>query len=150
MSGVIPGSVPRTPAAPRYTGLRTFARLPHVELPRREINVAAIGVPFDTATSFRSGARFGPESIRSASMLLRPYHPDHAIDVFGALSAVDGGDIEITPGNARRSAEQIAGGCSRWSRRGSCRSCSAVITRSCSASFGPTGLASVGDGTRWR
>jgi agmatinase len=69
-----------------------------------------VGVPFDTATSFRSGARFGPEAIRSASMLLRPYHPVHAIDVFGTLSAVDGGDLDITPGNARRSAEQIAAG----------------------------------------
>ena len=75
---------------------------------QHDVDVAVIGVPFDTATSFRSGARFGPEAIRSASMLLRPYHPVHAIDVLGALSAVDGGDLEITPGNARSSAEQIA------------------------------------------
>ena len=66
-----------------------------------------IGIPFDTATSFRSGARFGPEAIRSASALLRPYHPALDVDVFGTLSLVDGGDIEITPGNALRSTEQI-------------------------------------------
>ena len=72
---------------PRFAGVRTFARLPHVELPRDDVDAAVIGVPFDTATSFRSGARFGPEAIRSASMLLRPYHPVLGVDVFGTLNA---------------------------------------------------------------
>lgn len=101
---------PDASSAPRYTGPRTFARLPHVQLPEEGVDVAVIGVPFDTATSFRSGARFGPEAIRSASALLRPYHPELDVDVFGTLSAVDGGDLEITPGNARRTAEQIDSG----------------------------------------
>ncbi len=93
--------------APRYTGPRTFARLPHVPLPHENVDAAVIGVPFDTATSFRTGARFGPEAIRSASALLRSYHPPLGIDVFGALSVIDGGDLEITPGNAQRTAQQI-------------------------------------------
>jgi agmatinase len=95
--------------APRYTGLRTFARCPHV----REVegvDVAAVGVPFDTATSFRAGARFGPEGIRSASALLRPYHPPLDVDVFAAQSVVDWGDLDVTPGNAERTMEQIATG----------------------------------------
>jgi agmatinase len=99
---------PDASQAPRYTGIRTFARLPHVPLPAPDVDAAVIGVPFDTATSFRSGARFGPEAVRSASSLLRPYHPPLDIDVFGTLSIVDGGDIGITPGNALRSTEQIA------------------------------------------
>src|SRR6201988_2304260 len=98
---------PDATVAPRYTGVRTFARLPHVTLPHAGVDAAVIGIPFDTATSFRSGARFGPEAIRSASALLRPYHPALDVDVFGTLSLVDGGDIEITPGNALRSTEQI-------------------------------------------
>ncbi len=77
-------------------------------LPHEGVDAAVIGIPFDTATSFRSGARFGPEAIRSASALLRPYHPALDVDVFGTLSLVDGGDIEITPGNALRTTEQIA------------------------------------------
>ena len=89
---------PDATVAPRYTGVRTFARLPHVELPRDDVDAAVIGVPFDTATSFRSGARFGPEAIRSASALLRPYHPVLDVDVFGTLSLVDGGDMDVTPG----------------------------------------------------
>jgi agmatinase len=98
---------PDATVAPRYTGVRTFARLPHVELPRDDVDAAVIGVPFDTATSFRSGARFGPEAIRAASMLLRPYHPALDVDVFATLSLVDGGDLNVTPGNALKTTEQI-------------------------------------------
>jgi agmatinase len=105
-----PYGPPDASAAPRYTGLRTFARLPHIPVPADAVDVAVIGVPFDTATSFRSGARFGPEAIRSASTLLRPYHPPLDVDVFEILSAVDGGDLAITPGNAEKTAGQIARG----------------------------------------
>ncbi|MGH2872693.1 MAG: agmatinase [Solirubrobacteraceae bacterium] len=98
---------PDASLAPRYTGPRTFARLPHVAVPEPGVDAAVIGIPFDTATSFRSGARFGPEAVRSASALLRPYHPALDVDVFETLSVVDGGDLQITPGNALRSTEQI-------------------------------------------
>ena len=101
---------PDASAAPRYTGVRTFARLPHVELPHADVDAAVIGVPFDTATSFRTGARFGPEAIRSASTLLRPYHPPLDVNVFRSISVVDGGDLAITPGNAVRTSEQIHAG----------------------------------------
>ena len=95
--------------APRYTGVRTFARCPQVR-EVADVDVAVVGIPFDTATSYRPGARFGPEAIRSASALLRPYHPALRVDVFAAQSIVDWGDLEITPGNAERSAGQIADG----------------------------------------
>ncbi|MGH2844236.1 MAG: arginase family protein, partial [Solirubrobacteraceae bacterium] len=68
-------TAPDASTTPRYTGLRTFGRLPHVPVPHEHVDAAVIGVPFDTATSFRTGARFGPEAIRSASALLRPYNP---------------------------------------------------------------------------
>jgi agmatinase len=95
-------------AAPRYSGVRTFARLPHVEPAAEGVDAAVLGAPFDTATSFRPGARFGPEAIRSASALLRPYHPALDVDVFNTLSVIDGGDPPVTPGNAARTAEQLA------------------------------------------
>jgi agmatinase len=89
--------------------VRTFARCPHI----REtdgVDVAVVGVPFDTATSYRAGARFGPEAIRAGSTLLRPYHPPLDVDVFASQSVVDWGDIEVTPGNAERTMDQIARG----------------------------------------
>jgi agmatinase len=102
------------PNQPRYSGVRTFANLPHVPLaaaPRDErVDAAVLGAPFDTATSFRPGARFGPEAIRSASALVRPYHPALDINVFETLRVVDGGDLPVTPGNAQRTAEQLDAG----------------------------------------
>jgi len=89
--------------------VRTFARCPHVTAPE-DVDVAVVGAPFDTATSRRPGARFGPEAIRSASIGLRPYHPPLDVDVFGSLSVVDWGDLDVTPGNAERTTAQIAAG----------------------------------------
>jgi agmatinase len=99
---------PDASGAPRYTGIRTFARCPHVPGDLEGVDVAVLGVPFDTATSMRPGARFGPAAIRDASLLLRPWHPVQRIDVFGSLSVVDRGDVAVTPGNAQRTAAQIA------------------------------------------
>jgi len=98
---------PDASEAPRYTGVRTFARCPQV-MELEEVDVAVVGVPFDTATSRRPGARFGPEAIRSASIGLRPYHPPLDVDVFARLSVVDRGDVAVTPGNAERTTAQIA------------------------------------------
>jgi agmatinase len=97
---------PDASRAPRYTGIRTFARCPHVRDPEG-VDVAVVGVPFDTATSYRSGARFGPEAIRAGSSLLRPWHTAHGLDVFAAQSVVDWGDVATTPGNAARTMDQI-------------------------------------------
>jgi agmatinase len=63
------------------------------------VDVAVLGLPFDTATSYRAGARFGPEAIRSASSLLRPYNPEQKVDIFAHVSAVDAGDLPIAPGD---------------------------------------------------
>jgi len=100
-------SPPDAGVAPRYTGIRTFARAPHVSSPA-EADIAVVGVPFDTATSMRPGARFGPAGIRDASLLLRPYNPVQDVNVFDAISIADLGDLETTPGNAERTAGQIA------------------------------------------
>ena len=67
---------------PRYAGPSTFARLPRVdEVPR--VDVAVLGVPFDSGVSYRPGARFGPGHIRASSKLLRPYNPALDVEPFG-------------------------------------------------------------------
>jgi agmatinase len=104
-------------AAPRYTGIRTFARCPYVE-DLEGVDIAVFGVPFDTGTSFRVGARFGPEAIRAGSTLLRPYNANLRIDAFAEQSVVDHGDLDITPGDTIRSLEQIAAGVERVVRAG--------------------------------
>jgi len=93
------------PEVPRYSGVRTFAGLPQARGPDG-LSAAVLGIPFDTATSYRAGARFGPEAIRSASALLRPYDP--ALEVDALSGAADCGDVPVTPGNAARTMEQVA------------------------------------------
>jgi len=99
-----PGAAP-----PRYSGVRTFARQPQAET-GAGADVAVIGAPFDLGTSFRPGARFGPEAIRSASALLRPYDPVAEVDVLGTLRVRDCGDVTAMPGDAERGVAQLADG----------------------------------------
>jgi agmatinase len=98
---------PAMNAAPRFTGIRTYSRAPYVTSPEG-VDLAVVGIPFDTATSMRPGARFGPAGIRDASLLLRPWHPAQQVDVFASLSLADLGDFATTPGNALKTTEQIA------------------------------------------
>jgi agmatinase len=84
-------------ASPRFTGVRTFARLPHVRT-TAEVDVAVVGLPFDTGATYKVGARFGPEAIRSASAMLRPYNAELDVQVFARLSVVDYGDAPVIPG----------------------------------------------------
>jgi agmatinase len=93
-------------AAPRFTGVRTFARLPHT-LTLEGVDCAVFGMPWDGGTSFRSGPRFGPESIRSASALLRPYNPAQSVQVFGKVSTVDRGDSGTVPGYIGETLDRI-------------------------------------------
>jgi agmatinase len=94
-------------AIPRISGIRTFARRPHG--PGLEgVDVAVVGVPFDSGASYRTGARFGPEAIRSASTLLREYDPALGIATLEALRIVDRGDVAITPGSSERAVAEIA------------------------------------------
>src|SRR6185312_15635705 len=65
---------------PRFAGPRTFMLLPHVR-DLDGVDVAVVGIPSDGAQVFRSGSRFGPEAIRSASVMLRNYNPILDVDV---------------------------------------------------------------------
>ena len=94
---------------PRFSGIRTFMRAPHTT-DLAGVDAAVYGIPFDTATSYRTGARFGPEAIRSASALLRPYNPALEVDVVETLSIVDYGDVPVSPGDTERTYGQVEQG----------------------------------------
>jgi agmatinase len=102
------GKAPGGGGAPALPGIRTYAGLPH----RKKVDgydVAIVGAPWDGGASHRPGGRFGPEAIRRASTTLEPYHPTHGIDVFEAQRALDWGDIEMIPGDATRSYDEVEG-----------------------------------------
>src|SRR4026209_1688381 len=92
--------------SPRFTGPSTFARLPHVRT-LDEVDVAIVGVPFDTGVTYRVGGRFGPNAVRAASVMLRPYNTNLDVSPFEILSCVDYGDVAIVPGYTERSYQAI-------------------------------------------
>ncbi|KAF9465958.1 hypothetical protein BDZ94DRAFT_1343518 [Collybia nuda] len=87
-----------------FSGITTFAKLPWVQCLTREehipIDIAFLGAPFDTGTSYRPGARFGPAGIRAGSRRLTLYGgynvPLEANPFRSGLRIVDCGDIPVT------------------------------------------------------
>jgi len=92
---------------PRFAGIRTFMRLPN-KTKLENADFAIVGVPFDNAASYRSGARYGPEAIRSASPLVRTYSYQHQINLFDYVSGIDYGDVAVIPGDIHETYRQIS------------------------------------------
>jgi agmatinase len=94
---------------PRYAGAGTFARLP-----RREdvdvCDVAVLGIPFDSGVTYRPGARFGPQAVRSGSRLLRAYHAALDVMPFEAQQVADAGDVACNPFDIVEAIAQIEAG----------------------------------------
>jgi len=95
--------------SPRFAGIKTFMRLPHVTT-TEGVDVAIVGVPFDTGASYRVGARFGPEAIRSVSALLRHHNEVLDVSIFDHCSVVDYGDLPVNPGYIEDSYKMIEDG----------------------------------------
>jgi agmatinase len=70
-------------------------------------DAAVVGIPFDTAASFRPGQRFGPSAVRDISVLLRPSNQFHGINAFERINVVDVGDVAAIPGNIQETYDRI-------------------------------------------
>ncbi len=94
---------------PRFAGASSFARLPEIDRVT-DYDVAVLGVPFDSGTSYRPGARFGPMAVRQASRHLRPgHHVELDCAPFSAIQVADAGDVPVTPFSIDDAMAQIAG-----------------------------------------
>ena len=82
--------------SPRFAQPATFMRLPY-QTDLHGVDVAMLGVPYDSGTSYRSGARLGPREIRAQSSLIRPYSYFQKISPFAELTIVDAGDVDAPP-----------------------------------------------------
>ncbi|KAL9106243.1 MAG: hypothetical protein Q9227_008711 [Pyrenula ochraceoflavens] len=87
-----------------YVGVSTFAHLQHVKClttPEEKFDIGIIGAPFDTAVSFRPGARFGPRALRAASarqLAFRAFNPRAGFNPYQNWAKIlDCGDIPISP-----------------------------------------------------
>jgi agmatinase len=77
-------------------GIPSFMRLP-VTRDLTGVDVALLGVPFDSGTSYRSGARFGPRKIREMSLLMWGYNSALNVRPTAELNIVDYGDVSVVP-----------------------------------------------------
>lgn len=69
-------------------------------------SVVLFGAPFDSTTSFRPGARFGPSAIRHESFGLETYSPYQDKDL-SDYSIFDGGDLELCFGSSEQALDDI-------------------------------------------
>jgi len=75
--------------------------------PSERGEVALVGVPFDGTSSYRPGARFGPNAIRDGSLSLETYNTYLDRDLEN-MDYVDLGDIEIEAEAVDRMIEQVS------------------------------------------
>ncbi len=69
-------------------------------------SVVLFGAPFDSTTSFRPGARFGPSAIRHESFGLETYSPYQDKDL-SDYNIFDGGDLELCFGSSEQALDDI-------------------------------------------
>ncbi|KFE35268.1 agmatinase [Thioclava atlantica] len=95
---------------PRFAGIPTFMRLPHVALddPRlAEVQVGLIGVPWDSGTTNRPGPRHGPRQMRDMSTMLRAEHGASQVRPFEAMACADLGDVAPNPADIQDAMARI-------------------------------------------
>ena len=95
---------------PRFAGVPTFMRLPHVTLMDarvKDVDIGVIGVPWDSGTTNRPGPRHGPRQLRDASTMIRAEHPVSGMRPFEAMNIADLGDVGPNPADIIDSMERI-------------------------------------------
>ena len=79
-----------------FMGIPSFMRLP-VTRELKDVDVAIMGVPFDSGTSYRTGTRFGPRKIRETSLMIWGHNTTLNVTPLKKLKVVDYGDVSVIP-----------------------------------------------------
>lgn len=90
---------------PRFAGRSTFMRLPQIEDPA-EVDIALIGLPWDSGSTNRVGQRHGPREIRNNSTMMRLVHQASRIAPYDLCRIADLGDAPVNPIDIRDTLEQ--------------------------------------------
>jgi agmatinase len=95
---------------PHFAGINTFMKAPYVEDVKGvgKYDVAIMGVPFDSGTTYRPGTRFGPQGIRRISALYTPYNYELGVDLREQMTLCDIGDVFTIPANIEKTFDQIS------------------------------------------
>ena len=104
---IVRESLKGTTSEPTYGGVTSFMRRKYTK-DMTGVDVAVLGVPLDTATTNRPGARYGPRGIRAASTIMaweKPYGME--FDPFDELAVVDSGDCFFDHGRPETTPDEI-------------------------------------------
>jgi len=96
---------------PRFAGVPTFMRLPHVaaDHPRfADVQIGLVGVPWDSGTTNRPGPRHGPRQLRDASTMIRAQHGVTGLRPFEQANCADIGDVGPNPADIPDSMARIS------------------------------------------
>lgn len=93
-------------ASPRFCNSGNFMRMERRDS-AEGLDFAIYGIPFDTATSYRPGARFGPQGIRNISVMMKTNNPVHEVNILDYLKGADLGDVNVVPGYIHPTYEAI-------------------------------------------
>ena len=93
---------------PRFGGIATFFRLPHV-LPEHadDIDIGIVGVPWDGGTSNRPGPRHGPRQMRDQSSMVRRMHQTSHIVPYDLANVADLGDASVNPADVNDALQRV-------------------------------------------
>jgi agmatinase len=99
---------------PHFAGINTFLKAPYVEDVHQcgEYDIAVLGAPHDSGTTYRPGTRFGPQGMRRISALYGTYSFEFGVDLRESVTIADVGDIFTIPGNIEKTFDQISKGVS--------------------------------------
>ena len=95
---------------PRFAGVPTFMRLPHVPPDHArfgDVRIGLIGVPWDSGTTNRPGPRHAPRQLRDASTMIRAQHATSGMRPFEAANCADLGDVGPNPADIPDSMDRI-------------------------------------------
>ena len=96
---------------PRFAGMPTFMRLPHLSMDAPEtkrVELGVVGVPWDGGTSNRPGPRHGPRQLRDLSTMVRALNPASGINPFNLANCADLGDVSPNPVDLEDSMDRVA------------------------------------------
>ena len=106
-------------SSPRFCNMGTFMRMQKVDS-AEGLDFAIAGAPFDTASSFRSGSRFGPNAIRNISAMMKPNNVIMQVNIMDGLKGGDIGDFNVTPGYIHPTYQTIEEGVANILKENAC------------------------------
>ncbi|QIG47482.1 agmatinase [Nordella sp. HKS 07] len=94
--------------SPRFGGIATFMRLPHVPLDAAQgIDIGLAGIPWDGGTTNRPGPRHAPRQIRDNSAMVRRLHPVSHVFPYELANCADLGDCPVNPADVQDTLKRV-------------------------------------------